>query len=128
MGISGGGQMTLWTAAVEPRFKVAIVSGYFNRFRSSVMAMAHCVCNFIPGLARDLEMEDVAAIGAPRPILIQNGTRDPIFPIAATRRAVARLREIYGVFDAADRVEVDIFNGDHQWSPRRVPAFLGKWL
>lgn len=124
MGISGGGQMTLWTTAVEPRIKAAIVSGYLNTFRDSVMGMHHCICNFIPGLAKHFDMTDLAAMIAPRPLLIQSGTKDPIFPIKATRAAVARTREIYSVFGAADVVMDDIFAADHQWSPRKVPAFL----
>jgi len=124
MGISGGGQMALWTTAVEPRIKAAIVSGYLNTFRDSVMGMHHCICNFIPGLAKHFNMVDLAALVAPRPILIQAGTKDPIFPIKATRSAIARARTIYRTFEAEKAVTPDIFVGDHQWSPRKVPAFL----
>lgn len=128
MGISGGGQMTLWTSAIETRIRVAIVSGYLNTFRDSVMAMFHCICNFVPGLARELDMADLAALIAPRPILVESGSTDPIFPIAATRSAVRRVREIYSVFNAEDHVEADLFEGDHQWSGVKVEAFLKKWL
>ena len=128
MGISGGGQMTLWTTAVETRLKLAVISGYLNRFADSVMGMNHCICNFIPGVAKQFDMTDLAAMIAPRPVLIESGTRDPIFPSKATRAAVRKVREQYGVFKAADRVEADIFEGDHQWSGRRLDAFLAKWL
>lgn len=128
MGISGGGQLTLWTAAVEPRFKAAIVSGYLNRVRDSILGMHHCICNFIPGMAKHFDMTDLAAMIAPRPILIESGTEDPIFPIKATRAAVATVRKHYKVFGAADRVEVDIFKGDHQWSGRKLKPFLAASL
>jgi dienelactone hydrolase len=128
MGISGGGQMTLWTAALEPRFKVAIVSGYVNRFADSVMGMHHCICNFAPGLARHFDMSDLAAMVAPRPMLVESGTKDDIFPIKASRAAVRTIRQHYGVFDARDRVTHDVFEGEHQWSGRRLKSFLRKWL
>lgn len=128
MGISGGGQMTLWTCAVEPRIQLAIVSGYFNEFRASVMGMHHCICNFIPSLAREFDMTDLAAMVAPRPILIQSGTKDRIFPIPATKRAISKLRDIYKTFDVPERIDADVFNADHQWSPRKVGAFLHRFL
>src|SRR5262249_18057370 len=43
MGISGGGTATLFAAALEPRLRVAMVSGYLNTFRDSVGSLAHCV-------------------------------------------------------------------------------------
>lgn len=128
MGISGGGQMTLWTTAVEPRIKVAIVSGYLNTFRDSVMAMNHCICNFAPGMARYFEMSDLATMIAPRPLLVESGTEDTIFPIKASRAAVRATRTNYAVWNAADRVTHDVFEGTHQWSGKKMPAFLRKWL
>jgi dienelactone hydrolase len=128
MGISGGGQMTLWTTAVEPRFKAAIVSGYINEFRHSVLGMYHCICNFVPGLATQLDMADLAALVAPRPLLIQSGTKDDIFPIKATKSAIKEIRSAYSVFGVKENVEVDIFEGEHQWSPTKVAAFLKRSL
>lgn len=128
MGISGGGQMTLWTCSIEPRFKLAIVSGYLNTFRASVLGMHHCICNFIPGLASQMDMADLAALVAPRPLLIQSGTQDDIFPIKATETAIKATKKAYQVFSAKDRVEVDIFEGNHQWSPTKVEGFLKQWL
>ncbi|MCC6579384.1 MAG: acetylxylan esterase [Phycisphaeraceae bacterium] len=128
MGISGGGQLTLWTAALEPRIAAVICSGYFNRFRTSVMSIHHCICNFAPGVAKAFEMGELGAMVAPRPMLIQSGTKDCIFPIAASRSETRRLRGIYKVWDADDRVEHDVFVGEHQWSPRRVETFLARWL
>ncbi len=126
MGISGGGQMTLWTTAVEPRIKAAVVSGYFNSFKHSVMAMHHCVCNFIPGVAQKLDMTDLAALIAPRPLLIEAGTKDDIFPIQATRDALVKIKKIYKTFGVPGNVEDDIFEADHQWSGKKVAAFLAK--
>jgi dienelactone hydrolase len=128
MGISGGGQMTLWTAAFEPRFKVAVVSGYMNLFADSVIGLHHCICNFVPGLAKYFDMPDLAAMVAPRPMLIESGTEDYIFPIKAARAAVRRVRDNYEVFDARDRITHDVFEGPHQWSGRRLKTFLRKWL
>jgi len=128
MGISGGGQLTLWTTAIEPRIKAAVVSGYMNTVRASIMGMHHCICNFIPGLANVLDMPDLGCLVAPRPLLIESGTTDPIFPIAATKQAILRVKKAYSALGAPDRLVADIFEGDHQWSGAKVPDFLKKAL
>ena len=48
MGISGGGATTFFSAALDDRVKVAVVSGYFNTFRDSALSIAHCMDNYIP--------------------------------------------------------------------------------
>ena len=56
MGISGGGTTTLFSAAVEPRFRAAFVSGFLCTFRDSIMAMPHCVDNFVRGICPLVEI------------------------------------------------------------------------
>ena len=128
MGISGGGQMSLWTAAIETRLKLAVVSGYLNSFQDSVMGMHHCICNFVPGLARDFDMTDLAMLAAPNPLLIESGTRDNIFPIKASKAAAARLRRYYKAMGFTDRIELDVFEGEHQWSGKKLSKFLDAHL
>ena len=86
MGISGGGTATLFSAALEPRIRAAMVSGYLNTFRDSVGSLAHCVDNYVPGILNWAEMHDIAGLIAPRPLFVESGERDNIFPIAASRR------------------------------------------
>ena len=66
VGLSGGGMVTLFTTALEARITCAVVSGYFNTFRDSIMAVRHCLCNFVPGMAQLAEMVDIAGLVAPR--------------------------------------------------------------
>ena len=101
-----------------------VVSGYYSTFRDSVLAMAHCPCNFVPGLHRFGEMYDLVGLIAPRPLLVEAGDRDPIFPIRAVRRSVRRAREVYEVFGARDAVATDYFHGRHQISGRKAYTFL----
>jgi dienelactone hydrolase len=42
MGISGGGTCTVFASALEPRIRAAMVSGYLNTFRDSIMCPAYC--------------------------------------------------------------------------------------
>lgn len=47
-GISGGGKISLFSAALDTRIKVAVISGYFNTFRASIFSLSHCIDNYIP--------------------------------------------------------------------------------
>jgi hypothetical protein len=128
MGISGGGMHTFFSTCLDPRIRACVVSGYYSTFRDSILAMSHCACNFVPGLAPFGEMYDLVGLIAPRPMLVEAGTRDPIFPIAAVERSVARARQVYNVWGASDQVETDYFEGRHQISGRRAYDFLWERL
>jgi dienelactone hydrolase len=124
MGISGGGLHTFFSTCLDPRIQACVISGYYSTFQDSILAMSHCACNFVPGLSQFGEMCDLVGLIAPRPLLVEAGSRDPIFPIEAVKRSVARAREVYGVLNAADEVETDYFEGRHQISGRCAYDFL----
>ncbi|MBK1858601.1 alpha/beta hydrolase family protein [Cerasicoccus arenae] len=128
MGISGGGMHTFFSACLDTRIKASVVSGYYSTFRDSIFAMAHCPCNVVPGLAKFGEMYDLVGLIAPRPMLIEAGSYDPIFPIRSVRASVARARSVYDVFNAKDQILTDYFEGRHQISGRKAYAFLKREL
>lgn len=128
VGLSGGGMLTLFTTALDERITCAVVSGYFNTFRASIMSIRHCLCNFVPGLVKVAEMADIAGLVAPRPLLIESGTQDPIFPVEATCQSYNQLLKIYAKFGAIDRLDNDIFEGEHSWSGIKAYDWLARWL
>jgi len=128
MGISGGGTIAFFSAALETRLKAAVVSGYFNTFRDSILSISHCIDNYVPGILRVAEMYDIAGCIAPRALFIESGTQDPIFPIEATRAAYARAREIYRVFGVEERIGLEVFEADHRFWGIGAFAFLATYL
>ncbi len=124
MGISGGGMHTFFSTCLDERIRACVVSGYYSTFRDSILAMEHCSCNFMPGLYRFGEMYDLVGLIAPRPMLVEAGAYDPIFPIQSVQRSVERARQVYAVFGAEDQVETDYFEGRHQISGRKAYRFL----
>ncbi len=124
MGISGGGLVTAFTTALDTRIRACVVSGYANTFHDSVMAMPHCVDNFFFGLARDVELPDILATIAPRPMLWEAGDSDPIFPMFAVRSAFSQVRRVYEKLNAACALELDAFQGDHMISGKKAYDFL----
>lgn len=128
MGISGGGMVALFAAALESRFKAVVISGYLSTFRDSVLSIQHCLCNYVPGILQDGEMYDIAALVAPRPLLLEAGTRDDIFPLAAVKEAYQHLEHVYGELGAAEGLDIDIFEGDHRISGAKSYDFLRERL
>jgi len=72
------------------------------------------------------EMREVAALIAPRPLLVISGTKDPIFPIDGTQRAYSDLEPVYNLLNARQDLEKDFFDGPHAWSNRKTLPFLVK--
>ena len=128
VGISGGGLTTLYTSALDTRVKAACVSGYANRFLDCIISLHHCPDNYVPGLAKALDIPDIAAMVAPRGLLIEAGSKDEWFPVAAVRKAVQKIRRAYEVCDAPKEIEVDYFDGEHQFSGRRTWEFFRRHL
>jgi len=126
MGLSGGGMLTFFHTALDERIKACVVSGYFSSFKDSILAMHHCTCNFVPGLLNIGEETDIVGLIMPRPMLVEAGTRDGIFPVEAVRKSVARARQICAILGGnPDKdVEFDEFEGRHRISGRRSYDFL----
>ena len=129
VGFSYGGTATLFLAALDERIAAAVVSGYFNAWRDCHRVPWNlCGSQVLPGMLTEIEHVDLGALIAPRPLLIESGTDDLIFPADAAHREVMRLRSVYDSFGAADRLEHDVFNGDHRWNGERAYPFLARWL
>lgn len=125
MGISGGGTCTLFSAALEPRIRAALVSGYLNTFRDSVGSIAHCIDNYVPGILNWAEMYDIAGLIAPRPLFVESGRRDDIFPVQASIASFQKVSDIYKVFGAADRTEQEVFDEAHSfWGKKGIPFLV----
>jgi dipeptidyl aminopeptidase/acylaminoacyl peptidase len=128
MGGSGGGAVALMAAALDSRLRAVVISNYFCTFRDSILAIEHCFCNYVPGLLQDAEIYDIAALIAPRPLLIQSGTDDRIFPLPGVLEAYDRLRRAYTAQGVAENLDKDIFAGGHQINGAKACDFLQQWL
>jgi hypothetical protein len=75
-----------------------------------------------------LEHEDLGALIAPRPLLIESGTHDDLFPVATATETVRRTRLVYDHDGVGDRLGHDVFEGEHQWHGVAALPFLDHWL
>jgi dienelactone hydrolase len=128
MGISNGGECTIWASAIDTRIRAAYASGTLNTFRDSLMTYIHCVDCYVPGILNWAELYDIAGLIAPRPFFAESGTKDYIFPIAGSRASFERVQKVYEVFGAGELTEQEVFNGPHLfWGKRGLP-FMARHL
>lgn len=128
MGISGGGLVCAFASAIDERIKCSIISGYANTFKGSIMSVRHCIDNFIPSILKIAEMPDIIGLIAPRPLLIEAGTSDHIFPIKSVYEAHSQVEEIYRLLEAEDKLKLYVFEGGHELDGYKSYLWLERWL
>lgn len=128
-GRSGGGAYSWWIAAIDERIKCAVPVAGITDLQNHVVdgtVEGHCDCMFMVNTYR-WDYAKVAALVAPRPLLISNTDTDRIFPLDGVYRTFEQTRRIYGLHKAADKVALHITAGGHKDTQElRVHAF--RWF
>lgn len=127
-GNSGGGTLTLILAALCPQFAAVACTGYPSTFEFIARKeKKHCHCNLLPGIVGRMEMWHALGCFAPRPLLLAQGNRDPLFPEDLFHHVGRKVRSVYDSLDAGDRFEAHVVAGDHPWDARRI-GMIGEFL
>ncbi|MFK5920947.1 MAG: acetylxylan esterase [Verrucomicrobiota bacterium] len=125
-GRSGGGAYSWWAAALDERIKVAVPVAGITSLKNHVVDGAvegHCDCMFQVNTYR-WDYPIVAALVAPRPLLITNTDKDRIFPLDGVIDVYNKTRRIYKLLGAEDKIGLAIYEGPHKdTQPLRVSAF-----
>jgi dienelactone hydrolase len=130
VGLSYGGTLSLFLAAWDQRVAAAVVSGYFSSWAEShKMPWNMCGSQILPAMLGQLEHVDLGALVAPRPLLIESGRQDDLFPASVAVAEVAKLRVVYNALGAPDDYLVhDVFDDGHQWHGEQAYPFLARSL
>ncbi|WP_270170039.1 dienelactone hydrolase family protein [Paenibacillus sp. SYP-B4298] len=128
-GFSGGSLISYVTAALDERIAASLLIGFPNTFEDSILNVHHCFCNYTPGLLNTAELPELIGLLAPRPLFLESGDADPIFPKEGFYKAVQELQEIYAQSGASqETLSVDVFPGIHEVSGRRSFDWLKETL
>jgi dienelactone hydrolase len=128
VGLSYGGRMTMLTAALEPRLRVAVVSGALNLMQERIAGPYGCGAQIIPGLLKIGDTPEIASLIAPRPCVWEVGSRDRLIAPKQAEEMLARIGRAYKALGADGQLIVDRFEGGHEWSGRRAYPLLAKVL
>ena len=115
-GRSGGGAYSWWIVALDDRIKAAAPVAGITDLHDHVVdgtVEGHCDCMFTVNTYR-WDYAQVAALAAPRPLLIVNTDRDPIFPLDGVVRIHSLVRDVYRSYNAATNLGLVISEGGHK--------------
>jgi dienelactone hydrolase len=131
VGLSEGGKRALFLAALDGRVRAAVVSGYFTTLRREVLAWRRLqgwdLCNHLFGLLGLCDLPDIAALVAPRPLLVQNGRQDRLYGVEAVEAGFATVRRAYAV-GAEPACTLDLFDGEHVFHLPPAEAWFARYL
>ena len=105
-----------------------MLSNYGASFKSSIMAMHHCVDNYIPGILGLGECADIIAMSAPRPVMLSNGVEDSIFPIEGVSETALALTKLYETLGASDSFVNHTHGGGHEADSDAAISFFKKYI
>lgn len=114
-GRSGGGAYSWWIAAIDDRIKAAVPVAGITDLENHVVDGAvegHCDCMFMVNTYR-WDYPQVAALVAPRPLLLANTDKDNIFPLEGIERIHQKVRKLYRKYGADKSFGLQISEGPH---------------
>jgi len=126
-GRSGGGAYSWWISALDDRIKAAVPVAGITDLQNHVVdgcVEGHCDCMYIVNtFGWDYPL--VAALVAPRPLLISNSDKDNIFPLDGVVRLHEKVRNIYRLYGAEKNLGLNITEGPHKDTQElRIHAFV----
>jgi len=128
VGHSGGGTISLFATFFDDRIKVCSTSGYLSTWDQSILAMYHCGCNYIADLRKYLELYDVYASLAPKPLAITIGKKDKIFPYRGSEISIPIIKKAYEDNNSPENLLIHIQEEGHKFSGEKIYPFILKHL
>ena len=130
VGLSVGGYRSFLLAALDQRIRAAVDVGWMTAFAPAIRR--HVVNTVgltfhIPGLYRYLDLPDLAALVAPRSLLVINGSRDALFPPIGVEQAFKKIEACFRKASAPDRQRCRLYDAPHQFN-LEMQAEAWEWL
>lgn len=128
-GRSGGGAYSWFAAALDDRIRVAVPVAGITDLQNHVVdgcVEGHCDCMYMINYF-GWDYSKLAALVAPRPLLLANSDSDGIFPLDGVMRTHQAIAQVYANLGARDKLGLLITPGPHKDTQElQVGAF--KWL
>jgi dienelactone hydrolase len=134
VGLSVGGYRSFLLAALDERIKAAVDVGWMTSFASQIRTQViHSVglTFHLVGLYRYLDLPDLAALIAPRCLMVINGSKDTLFAPDGVKSAFEKIDRIYRKAGAPDRQRCRLFDAPHEFNlDMQAEAFdwLKRWV
>ncbi len=126
-GCSGGGTVTTYISALDPRIQVSAPACYLQSFQLLFKGAIGDSEQSVPGfLSSGLDETDYVQAFAPKPWLISSTEKD-FFTPAAAKIVFEESQKWYGLWDAQDKVKWVVGPGEHG-TPLLVREAIYGWM
>ena len=124
-GASGGGNQTMYIAAMDERVKAAVpvcsVGSYDSYIRSS-----NCFCELMPGGLNFTEEAGLIALVSPRAIKICSANEDgECFSPREMLNTFNEARKVFQAYGVDDNLANQVFAGGHGYWPENLESAIG---
>jgi dienelactone hydrolase len=118
VGVSFGGYRSLYLGGMDDRIRAACVVGFMSTVKPMVTRHVdtHSWVHFVPQVHRQLDWPDIAALRAPRPLMVLQCRRDGLFPLEGMQESLSKLEAIYKRAGAAGSFTGRFFDVPHQFN------------
>ena len=108
-GNSGGGTMTTWLCALDPRWTMAAPSCFITSFRNNLENELPADIEQCPpqAISQGLDHDDFLAVMAPKPVIILAKERD-FFDVRGTIQSYNKLKSLYKLHHKQDAIDLFI--------------------
>lgn len=130
VGLSVGGYRSFLLAALDPRIRAAVDVGWMTAYGSQIARHIDHTMGLtfvIPGMYRYFDLPDLAALIAPRGVMVMMGSRDGLFPVSGIESAFAKIQRCFTKASAADRQRCRLLPVPHQFN-LDMQAEAWEWL
>jgi dienelactone hydrolase len=130
VGLSVGGYRSFVLPALDPRIKVAVDVGWMSSLGAHVKRHVTNTIGFsfhMIGLHRYLDFPDLAALIAPRSVLVINGLKDQLFPLDAVKDAFQKIEQCFRKAGAPDRQRCRLYDVPHEFNAE-MQAEAWEWI
>jgi dienelactone hydrolase len=118
LGISMGGYRAIYLTALDDRITAGCVVGFMSSVRPMIKSHldTHSFVHFLPGLHKFLDLPDVAALAAPRALLVQQCRRDRLFPPAGMEESIRRIAATYRAAGCPEKFDGRFYDEPHRFT------------
>jgi dienelactone hydrolase len=134
VGLSVGGYRSFLLAALSAQIKAAVDVCWMTSYPPQIRRHVINTIGFtfhIPGLYRDLDLPDLAALVAPRALMVISGSRDTLFHPDGVKQAFEKIRACYEKAGHSDRQDCRTYDAPHEFNIEMQAAawdWLKRWI
>jgi dienelactone hydrolase len=130
VGLSVGGYRSFLLAALDERIQVAVDVGWMTSYASQIERQVINTIGFtfhIIGLYRYMDLPDLAALIAPRAVMVMNGSRDPLFAADGLQTGFQKIEACFEKAGVPERQRSRLFDVPHQFN-REMQNEAWEWI